>query len=130
MVIRSWAKTRRRAAGRLRPGGKAPCRGRGLSGGLKHSIAPDQADESKVAVQPVPASALIVAKSQLLFAILMEALDTPAPIGQPQLGLQGATIHAPGEVPFGITGLTRQRPLRDQPTGRASDVAMSTMHAQ
>ena len=92
-MITSWAKTSRRAAGRLRPGGKRPRGGSLLGGGLEHGIAPDQAHQGEVPVQPGPAPALVVAEPQLLFPILMEALHAPAPMGQPQLRRQRAPIQ-------------------------------------
>ena len=75
----------RRAAGRLRPGGKG-CRSRGLgSGGAEESVAPDQADQRQMAVQAGPGASLIIAEPQLLLAVLVEALDGPALVGEAEL---------------------------------------------
>ncbi len=71
----SAAKRSRRAAGRLRLGGKA---GRGLTGGVEERVAPDEADQGQVAVQARPGPPLVVSQPELVFAILVEPLNQPA----------------------------------------------------
>ena len=93
---RSW----RRAAGRLRPGGKVRGNGggRGQPRVAEEGIAPHQADQRQVAVEPWPGAALVVTQPQFLLAVLMETLDRPALVSQPKLLGQGAVVEAPGEV--------------------------------
>src|SRR5437879_13269293 len=94
---RSW----RRAAGRLRPGGKDRGGGGGLgTTGPKEGIAPDETDQRQMAMQRRPGAALVVAQPQCLLAVLMEALDCPALMGQAQLLSQRAVVQRPGEVPL------------------------------
>ena len=114
-MITSWAKMSRRAAGRLRPGGKRPPRGSLLGGGLKHGITPDQADQGEVPVQPGPAPPLVVPEPQFLLTVFMEALYAPAPMRQPQLVPERAPIQVPGEVPFRVPGCPRQGAFPEQP---------------
>src|SRR5947209_1747583 len=113
----SW----RRAAGRLRPGGKVG--GNGGGGGqprlAEEGIAPHQADQRQVAVEPWPGATLVVTHAQLLLAVLVEALDRPALVRQSELLGQRAVVQAPGEVPLGLAILTRHGPLADQPAERA-----------
>jgi len=78
-------------------------------------------------VQPGPTPPLVVAQAQLLFAILMKALDHPAAMRQPQLLTQGASIEAPGEVPFGVPRRARQRTLPDQPAARPRMLAVRSV---
>ena len=80
-------------------------------------------------MQPRPTAALIVAEAQLLFPILMEPLHAPAPMGQPQLGVERAALQAPGEVPFRVPGLARQRPLPEQPAAGAGHPPVGAMQA-
>jgi hypothetical protein len=109
MVMTRSASNRRRAAGRLRPGGKV----RGNGGGrgqprlAEEGIAPDQADQCQVAVEAWPGAALVVTQSQLLLAILMEALDRPALVSQSELLGQRAVVQAPGEGPVRGQNLAR-----------------------
>src|SRR3712207_3071564 len=98
MVSVSWVSNRRRAWGKLRPGGKGCPVGVGSRRGLQDRIAPDQAHQGQMPVQPRPGAALIVAQAQLLLAVLMEPLDRPPPMRQPQLVGQGAPVQSPGEV--------------------------------
>src|SRR3954468_2203464 len=119
MVMVSWASTTRRAAGKLRPGGKQP-RGLGLLCGRLHDrIAPDQADQGQMAVQPGPTAPLVVAQLQFLFAVLMEALDAPAPMRQPQLRLQWTLVRAPGKIVLRLACRPGQRAFAEQPAPRA-----------
>src|SRR4051812_19410958 len=65
-MTRSKAASRlRRAAGRLRLGGKA---GHGVIGGVEEGVAPDEGDQGQMAVQARPGPALVVAEPELLFA--------------------------------------------------------------
>src|ERR1044072_8251125 len=98
----SRAKSWRRARGRVRPGGKASARRGGWSGGLRGRGAPEEADQSQVAVEPRPTAALVIPQPQLLLPILVEPLDHPAPVGELQLVLERAALEPPGEVPFWI----------------------------
>src|SRR6266542_3801592 len=99
--MRTWqagqAMTRSRAAGRLRLGGKA---GHGRTGGVEEGVAPDEGDQGKVAMEARPGPALVVAKPQLLFAVLVEAFDGPALVRQSELVGDGAVVERPGEVPL------------------------------
>ena len=110
----------RRAAGTLREGGKA---GGGLTGGVEQSVAPDEGDEGEVAMEARPGPTLVVAEAELLLAILMKPLDGPALVGQSELIVDRSVIQRPGEVPFGLTVLTRQGALADQPAERTRRVA-------
>ena len=76
-----------------------------------------------MAVQTRPGPALVVAKAELLFAILMEALDGPALVSQPELIIERAVVQRPGEVPLRFAVLTRKGALADEPAERASGVA-------
>src|SRR5437016_5030384 len=96
-VSTSAARSSRRAAGRLRLGGKA---GRGVPGGVEQSVAPDEADQGQVAVQARPGPSLVIAQPELLLAILMEALHRPALVGQAELLGHRTGIKLPGEVPL------------------------------
>src|SRR4051812_26985850 len=78
IVITSRAKRRWRAAGKLRPGRNRPRRGSLLGRGAEHGIAPAQAYQGEMAMQPGPTTALVVAEPQPLLAIFMEAFQTPA----------------------------------------------------
>src|SRR5690349_11858788 len=128
MVMVSWASTARRAAGKLRPGGKQP-RGLGLlRGGLHDRIAPNQANQGEMAVQPRPTAALVVAEPQFLLAILMETLDAPAPMRQPQLLLQRAPIQAPREIVLRVARRSGQRAFAEQPAFRACDCPVGAVH--
>src|SRR3954470_7353347 len=129
MVSTNWARTCRRAAGRLRPGGKHPCEGAWLGGRVEHRIAPDQADQGEMTVQPGPTAALVVAEPQFLLAIFMEAFHAPAPMRQAQLVFERAAIQAPGEVPFGVAALARQRALPQQPPTGPGHGAMGPVDA-
>src|SRR5207244_12337564 len=112
---RSW----RRASGRLRPGGKDPRRGGGVAlGGAQEGVRPDQADQRQVAVEARPGAPLVVAQPELLLAVLVEALDRPAPVAQPQLAGPGPVGERPGEVPLGLAALARQRALAEEPAFR------------
>ncbi len=114
----------RRAAGRLRPGGKGP-RSSGLGGGgPEEGVAPDQADQHQMAVEAGPGAALIIAQAQFLFPVLVEALDGPVLVGEVDLLGQRVTVQVPGEVPFGLAGVAGQRVLADQPAERAGDVSV------
>src|SRR5947209_5551492 len=92
----SAASKARRAAGTLREGGKA---GGGLLGGMEEGVAPDEGDQGKVAMQARPGPALVVAQPELLFAILVEALDRPALVHEAELVVERAVVQGPGEVP-------------------------------
>src|SRR4051794_29578292 len=102
MVRVSRTRSRRRASGKLRPGGKGRPLGFGSSRRLENGIAPEETDQGQVTVQARPTAPLVVAQPQLLLPILMEALHGPAPMGQPQLLRQRAAIEPPGPVPFGL----------------------------
>ena len=78
-------------------------------------------------MQPRPHPALVIPQAKVLFRILMQPLDRPAAVAEPELPLQRAAIQAPGEVPRGVTRLSRQRPLADQPALRAGDVIEPAM---
>src|ERR1051325_83433 len=125
----SRAKSWRRARGRLRPGGKASVRRGGLSGGLRDRVAPEEADQSQVAVEPRPTAALVIAQPQLLLPILVEPLDHPAPVGELQLVLERAALEPPGEVPFWIPARPWQWALPDEPAQGPGVLALSPMHA-
>src|SRR6516225_6761909 len=120
MVMTRSASNWRRAAGRLRPGGKVLGHGggRGQPRVAEEGIAPDQADQCQVTVEAGPGAALVITQPQLLLAVLMEALDRPALVSQAELLGQRALVHAPGDVPLGLTLLAGQRPLADQPAQR------------
>jgi len=101
--ITNCTKRGRRACGRVRTGGKGPCRGSG--GGVvghQEGIAPDQTHQGEMTMQPLPGPALIVAQTQLLLAILMKAFTSPPPMRQARLPLQRQRIQAPGKVPRGL----------------------------
>ncbi len=117
----------RRAAGTLREGGKA---GRRLTGDVEEHVAPDEGDEGHVAMQARPGPSLVVAKPELLFAILMEAFDRPALVRQSELVVEGAVVEGPGEVPLGLTVLTRKGTFTDEPTEGTGGVAMCPVHAE
>lgn len=127
MVSVSWASSRRRAWGKLRPGGKGRPVGVGGGRGLPHRRAPDQAHQGQVAVQPGPGAALIVAQLQFLLPILMEPFHRPAPMRQPPLVGQGAPVQSPGETPFRVARLARQGAFPKQPALRPGEVAMGAM---
>src|SRR6266508_4051737 len=111
-MTRSRAESRsRRAAGRVRLGGKA---GRCLTGGVEEGVAPDEGDQGQMAVQARPGASLVVAEPDLLFAILMEAFDGPALVGESELVGEGAIIEVPGEVPLRFAVLTRKGTLTDE----------------
>src|SRR3954454_12842598 len=115
MVSVTWASTRRRAAGKLRPGGKRrPVRG-GSGGGFQYRVAPDQAHQRQMALQAGPTPALIIAQPQLLLPILMEAFDGPAAMRQPRLVGQGTAVQSPGAVPFRVARLAGEGLFRQQP---------------
>src|SRR5438477_4084741 len=132
MVMTRSARSWRRAAGRLRPGGKVRGNGggRGQPRGAEEGIAPHQADQRQVAVEPWPGAALVVAQPQFLLAVLMETLDRPALVSQSELLGQRGVVQAPGEVPLGLAVLARQRPLADQPAERAGLIATGAVDAQ
>src|SRR5215217_7557383 len=116
MVRASVAKTIRRARGRLAEGGKGHRFGRiVLLGRRRQRIAPDQADQRQVAVQPRPTPPLIVAQAQLLLAVLVKPLDRPPGMGPLEQFLQGRLVQTPGEPPPGVTALPGQWPFPDQP---------------
>ena len=127
-MTRSRAASRsRRAAGTLRVGGEAgPC----LTGGVEEGVAPDQGDQGQMAVQARPGSSLIVAEPELLLAILMEALHGPALVSQPELIVERTVVERPGDVPLGLTVLTRKGALADEPAERASGVAVRAANPQ
>src|SRR5829696_7427329 len=128
IVSVSWASTRRRAWGKLRPGGKGCPIGVGSGGGgFPHRIAPDQAHQGQVSMQPRPGAALVVAQPQFLLAVLMKSLDRPAPMRQPQLVGQAPRVQPPGEVPFRVTRLARQGAFPEQPAHRPGDVSVGAM---
>ena len=83
-----------------------------------------------MAVQPGPTPALVIAQAQLLFAILMEALDRPAPMGEPRLGRERGVVQPPGEIPLPLATRIRQWTLADQPPHRPGDIVVRAMHAQ
>src|SRR5215212_4917906 len=127
-MTRSRAASRsRRAAGRLRLGGKA---GRGLTGGVEERIAPDEGDQGEMAVQARPGPSLVVAEAELLFAILMEALHGPALVCEAELVIEGVGIQVPGEVVLRLAVLTGQWTLANEPAERAGGVAVGTVDAQ
>src|SRR6266545_7433178 len=119
----------RRAAGRLRPGGKATLRGgrRRLLGCGEDRVAPEEADQRQVAVQPGPGAALVVAQPELLLAVLVEPLDGPPRVGRAHLRGERGPRPAPGEVPPRVVGLARQRALADQPALRPGPVAVGAV---
>src|SRR5438128_7673311 len=114
MVMTRSARSWRRAAGRLRPGGKVRGNGggRGQPRVAEEGIAPDETDQRQVAVEPWPGAALVVAQPQFLLAVLMEALDCPALMGQAQLLSQRAVVQRPGEVPVGRQNVRRVQAAR------------------
>src|SRR5260370_32800043 len=114
MVSVSWASSRRRAWGKLRPGGKGRPVGVGSGRGLPHRIAPDQAHQGQVAVQPRPGAALVVAQPQFLLAVLMKPLDGPAPMREAQLVGEAPPVQPPGEVPFRVAPRARQGAFAEQ----------------
>src|SRR6266498_614064 len=127
-MTRSRAASRsRRAAGRLREGGKA---GRCLTGGVEEGVAPDEGDQGQMAVQARPGSALVVAEPELLFAILMEAFDGPALVSQSELVVERAIVERPGEVPLRFAVLTRKGTLADEPAEGAGGVAVGAVNTQ
>ena len=65
----------RRAAGRLRLGGKAGCC---LAGGVEEGVGPDEGDQGEVAMQARPGAALVVAEPEFLLAVLVEPLNQPS----------------------------------------------------
>src|SRR5262245_58091825 len=83
-----------------------------------------------MAVEPWPGPSLVVAEAELLFAVLMEALDSPTLVGQSELVIEGASVERPGEVPLGLAVLPRQGPFADEPADGAGGVAMSTVGTQ
>ena len=148
MVTTNWANSRRRARGRLRTGGESRSGGGNwLGAGFPvwrrlrpvvrarrraarrpaAGVAPQQADQGQVAVQPRPGAPLVVAQPELLLAVLMEALDRPPLVGQPGLAGQRPVVQAPGEVPLRLAVVARQRALADQPAQRAGHVAVGAM---
>src|SRR6266496_1564571 len=127
-MTRSRAASRsRRAAGRLRLGGKA---GHGRTGGVEEGVAPDEGDQGKVAMEARPGPALVVAKPQLLFAVLVEAFDGPALVRQSELVGERAVVERPGEVPLGFAVLTRKGTLADEPAEGAGGVAVGAVNTQ
>src|SRR3712207_1543091 len=121
------ASSSRRAAGRLRLGGKA---GRRLAGGVEEGVAPDERDEGEVAVQARPGPPLVVAQPELLLAILVEPLDRPALVGQAELPSERSVIEPPGKLPFRPALPAGPRALAEQPAERAGRVAMRPVGAQ
>src|SRR5215210_6227277 len=115
MVTTKRARSWRRAAGRLRPGGKVRWPGAEVLVGGQQRVAPEQTDQGQVAVQPRPGAPLVVAEPELLLAVLMEPLHRPARVGPADSHRQRAAIQAPGEVPFRLAGLAAQRMFADQP---------------
>src|SRR3954468_10373548 len=83
-----------------------------------------------MAVQARPGATLVVAEPEFLFAILMEALDGPALVGQSEVIVERAIIQVPGEVPLRLAVLPRQGTLADEPAARAGGVAVGTLDAQ
>src|SRR5215212_9335431 len=119
------ARSSRRAAGTLREGGEA---GRGLTGGVEESVAPDEGDQGEMAVQARPGPSLVVTEPELLLAVLMEAFDGPALMGQPKLVVERAIVERPGEVPLRFAVLTRKGALADEPAERSGGVAVRAVH--
>src|SRR5512135_3671579 len=93
IVRANAASTWRRASGRLRRGGKSLRHPGGGGGGSQHRIAPDQAHQRQVAVQSRPHPALIIPQAEILFGILMQPLDRPATVAEPELTLQPVAVH-------------------------------------
>src|SRR5438128_378430 len=121
---RSW----RRACGKLRRGGKSALRRGGVvcSRG-QEGVAPHQTDQGEVTLQPRPRPPLIVPQPQLLFAILMEPLDGPAPVGQAHLRLQIQLREPPGKVPLGLALFSRQWAFADEPPTRPGHVIVAAL---
>src|SRR5829696_8364061 len=91
------ARSARRAAGTLRLGGKAGPR---LAGGVEEGVAPDEGNQDQMAVQAWPSPSLVVAEPEFLLAVLVESLDGPALMRQPELVVEGTVVERPGEVPL------------------------------
>src|ERR1051325_2366583 len=125
----SRAKSWRRARGRLRPGGKASVRRGGLSGGLRDRVAPEEADQSQVAVEARPPAARVTAHPHLLLPSRVAPLNHPAPVGERQLVLERAALEPPGEVPFWIPARPWQWAFPDEPAQGPGVLALCPMHA-
>src|SRR5918912_2570506 len=126
MPRRRAASRSRRAAGTLRVGGKA---GHGLTGGVEEGVAPEEGDQGQMAGQARPGPPLVVAEPEFLRPVLMEALHSPALMGQAELVVERAVIQGPGEVPCRLAVLTGKRPLADEPAERAGGVAVGAVDA-
>ena len=113
MVRPSWASSRRRARVRLSAGGESRRIGGMLLVGEEQGRTPEQTDQGEMAMQAGPGAPLVVAQTQLLLAILMEAFDGPAAMAELELAIQGGVVQAPGEIPLGLA-----RPLRVSAPGR------------
>ena len=77
-----------------------------------------------MAMQSRPGASLVMVQAQPLLAILMEALDGPTAMRQPDLRLQVQIVEPPGDVPFGLSVLTGEGALPDQPAGWPGGIAV------
>src|SRR5262245_33442948 len=127
MTSRRAASRSRRAAGKLRLGGKA---GRRSVGGVEEGVAPDEGDQGEVAMQARPGPSLVVSEAQLLLAVLTKALHGPALVGRPGLLIEAALGQGRGHGPLGPAGLTGQWAFADELPEGTGRVAVRPVHAE
>src|SRR5579859_7318666 len=130
MVRPSWVSNRRRARVRLFGGGESRRIGGVLLVGQEDGVAPEQADQREVAVQARPGAALVVAQTQLLLAVLMEAFHRPAAMAELELTGRGGVVQAPGDVPLGFPLVPGHGPFAKEPTERTGHVAVGAVDTQ
>src|SRR5499427_10018949 len=78
-----------------------------------------QHDQGKMAMQTIPASALIMVQAALPFGILIKLLNGPAAMRQLNQSLQGRICRQGAEGPFDLAALARHRAFAKQPPFRA-----------
>ena len=103
--------------GRSPEGGKA--RQVGGHPALAREKAIGQHDQGKMAMQTIPASALVMVQAALPFGILIKLLNRPAAMRQFNQSLQGRVRREVAEVPFDLAALAWHRAFAEQPPFRA-----------
>lgn len=90
---------------------------------LPHQEAVGGDGQARMVMEAAPASSLVVAQSQVLFQVLVVALDTPAHLGFEHHALNGS-VRGQGGQPVLHRLIVSRRPLDERPLLRSQFAAL------
>src|SRR5262249_13632626 len=104
--------------------GRSPEGGKARQIGGRPALARQKAirahDQREMAMQAIPAPALVVVKPAFAFGILIDLLDGPAAVGQLDQPVQRRVRREVTVIPLDLAAFARQRTLAEQPPFRPS----------